>query len=131
MLKAFFGIFSGAVSEAAKQDRPKPLPEFLPVIFANGEDDDTEGLVAFLEGRAVILPRGQKLEKGQPGIVMDVTIRMRFQLAITINKDEHHRIFGSPILDGHIPIKLARPNPKLMRSLYRVSAIIQKVGPQA
>lgn len=130
MLKAFFGIFSGTVSDAAKQDCPKPLPEFLPVIFANGEDDDTDGLVAFLEGRAVILPRGQKLEKGEPGIVMNVMVRIRFQLAISINKDEHCLIFGSPLLDGIIPVKLARPNPKLMRSLYMVSVIIQNARPQ-
>lgn len=35
----------------------KPLPEilFIPVIFANGRDDDTEGVKAFLEHRPVML----------------------------------------------------------------------------
>ncbi len=30
------------------------LPPFHPIIFANGRDDDTEGLKAFIEARPVI-----------------------------------------------------------------------------
>ncbi|MDI7862562.1 hypothetical protein MRS76_11375 [Rhizobiaceae bacterium n13] len=35
--------------------RVRPLPEFMPVIFANGRDDDGPGLKAFWEGKAVLL----------------------------------------------------------------------------
>lgn len=46
--------------------RPKkPLPEvlFYPVIFANGRDDDTEGVKAFYENRPVIL-KGEVIRPG-------------------------------------------------------------------
>lgn len=45
-------VMGGPVSQPAK-----PLPEilFYPIIFANGRDDDSEGLKAFYENRPYIL----------------------------------------------------------------------------
>ncbi len=50
-------LFGGPVREAPPAAPSKPLPEilFVPVIFANGRDDDTEGVKAFLEHRPVML----------------------------------------------------------------------------
>ena len=49
-------IFGGPTRPAPPSPQ-KPLPEilFIPVIFANGRDDDTEGVKAFLEHRPVML----------------------------------------------------------------------------
>lgn len=46
----------------------KPLPEilFYPVIFANGRDDDTEGLKAFYENRPYILRGETFMPSDQP-----------------------------------------------------------------
>lgn len=48
-------LFGGA--PRPPEEPQKPLPEilFIPVIFANGRDDDTEGVKAFLEHRPVML----------------------------------------------------------------------------
>lgn len=39
------------------------LPAFHPIIFANGRDDDTDGIKAFLEGRPV-MHAGKLIESG-------------------------------------------------------------------
>ncbi|MFK0330886.1 hypothetical protein ACIQUB_07160 [Rhizobium sp. NPDC090275] len=50
----------------------KPLPEifFCPVIFANGRDDDTEGLRAFFENRPVMC-RGEMVPHGHVNLRVD------------------------------------------------------------
>lgn len=50
-------LLGGPARPAPPAAAPKPLPEilFIPVIFANGRDDDSEGLKAFLEHRPVML----------------------------------------------------------------------------
>lgn len=111
------------LAKAAKTERK--LPEFLPVIFANGEDDDTDGVISFLEGRAVLLPCGERLESGRPAILANKILRLRYQIAVVVGDNVHVRVFGSPVLDGRIPTRIARPNIKLMRSLYEISVVIQ------
>lgn len=50
-------LFGGPVPTTPPAAPQKPLPEilFVPVIFANGRDDDSEGLKAFMEHRPVML----------------------------------------------------------------------------
>lgn len=50
-------LFGGPVRATPPAAPSKPLPEilFVPVIFANGRDDDSEGVKAFLEHRPVML----------------------------------------------------------------------------
>ena len=51
----FWTIKMGARMQSDTMERPKtaPLPRFLPVIFANGEDDDFPGLQAFCDDEDV------------------------------------------------------------------------------
>lgn len=59
--------------------RPAPreiiLPPFHPIIFANGRDDDTEGLKAFIEARPVI-HAGRLIIEGNC-ILSGLTLRLR------------------------------------------------------
>jgi hypothetical protein len=58
-------FFLGGPAKRPTQLRRGPLPEILtmPVIFANGRDDDTEGVKAFLENRRLIY-RGAVIQPG-------------------------------------------------------------------
>lgn len=57
LLRLVEGLRRRATPAAAAPAAPKPLPEilFTPVIFANGRDDDSEGVKAFFEHRPVVL----------------------------------------------------------------------------
>ena len=54
--------------------RPKPLPRFVPVIFANGVDDDLPGIAAALRDEAVQYD-GVIREPGEP-VVSNCTSRL-------------------------------------------------------
>lgn len=56
--------------------RTKPLPRFVPVIFANGVDDDLPGIEAALRDEAVQLD-GVICEPGDPVVVSNCTSRLR------------------------------------------------------
>ncbi len=73
LLNALGNLILGGPARKPK----KPLPEilFCPVIFANGRDDDTEGLKAFFENRTVVYA-GRYVPAGNHELVCeDVRIR--------------------------------------------------------
>lgn len=68
-------FLGGPVSQPQSRQREIVLPPFHPIIFANGRDDDTEGLKAFIEGRPVML-FGRQVQAGD-AVLEDVTLRLR------------------------------------------------------
>jgi hypothetical protein len=84
-------------------EKKKPLPEilFLPVIFANGRDDDTEGLKAFFENRPVMF-RGEILTPGPHTIFgVDVAVScLVIEMTIDGRVMERHGI-PCPVPDRH------------------------------
>lgn len=58
--RPFFESFATKIRRLLSPLRERParreitLPPFHPIIFANGRDDDTDGIKAFLEGRPVM-----------------------------------------------------------------------------
>lgn len=62
-MKSLLSRFANLLLGGQARRPQKPLPEilFYPVIFANGRDDDSEGLKAFYENRPYIF-RGKVYE---------------------------------------------------------------------
>ncbi|MEY9718809.1 hypothetical protein [Sinorhizobium fredii] len=75
------------------------LPAFHPIIFANGRDDDTDGIKAFWENRPVIYA-GEEIKPGQSRQL--VGLHLNFSCtAIFIHKGERLvEIAGYPMLVG-------------------------------
>jgi hypothetical protein len=90
-------LMGGSVPEA--KPREIVLPPFHPIIFANGRDDDTDGIKAFWENRPVIYA-GEEIKPDQGREL--VGLRLRFSCtAIFIHKGERLvEIAGYPTLVG-------------------------------
>ncbi len=65
----------GRRKQAEKPVRQVVLPPFHPIIFANGRDDDTEGLKAFWENRPVTL-RGIEISPGEAFVLKGLELRL-------------------------------------------------------
>lgn len=70
MIRLLRSLISGFWSHRQAEISPRPLPEilFYPVIFANGRDDDTEGVKAFYENKPVMMD-GRLIPAGKPCVL--------------------------------------------------------------
>lgn len=99
-LKRFVDFLMGGPAPAAEPPRKEiVLPPFHPIIFANGRDDDTEGLRAFWENRPVIYA-GEEIKPDQGRELVGLRLRLSCA-AVFITKDQRLvEIFGYPTLAG-------------------------------
>ena len=97
-LKWFVDLLMGG---PAAEPHPKEivLPPFHPIIFANGRDDDTEGMKAFWENRPVIYA-GEEIKPDQARELVGLNLRFSCT-AIYVHKGERLvEIAGYPMLVG-------------------------------
>lgn len=101
-------LFGGPVPTTPPAAPSKPLPEilFVPVIYANGRDDDSEGLKAFLEHRPVIFD-GRLIGPEHNEARLDVkALRLRYSHVVFFKGSVVIYVLGYPLcrtLEIHSP----------------------------
>jgi len=102
MLRKLADLFLGGAVQVAPPAAPAreiQLPPFHPIIFANGRDDDTEGLKAFFEGRPVIL-FGRVIGEGD-AVLDDLELRSHATRFFMLNSKGHlEGVLGFPFSSG-------------------------------
>lgn len=80
----------------------KPLPEilFYPVIFANGRDDDAEGLKAFFENRPYIFGGNLYGPTDGPRRLVNLHLTLSKNSIVFIKDGRVHFIYGCPSGDA-------------------------------
>lgn len=80
----------------------KPLPEILfhPVIFANGRDDDSEGLKAFFENRPYILGGDLCAPTAGPRRLVNLHLTLSKTAIVFIKDGRVDFIYGCPSGDA-------------------------------
>ncbi|QCM10072.1 hypothetical protein CFBP6625_06705 [Agrobacterium tumefaciens] len=80
----------------------KPLPEILfhPVIFANGSDDDAEGLKAFFENRPYIFGGDLYGPTAGPRRLVNLNLTLSKTAIVFIKDGRVHFIYGCPSGDA-------------------------------
>ncbi|ASY69364.1 hypothetical protein [Sinorhizobium fredii] len=105
---------------------PKPreivLPPFHPIIFANGRDDDTEGLKAFWENRAVIYA-GEEIKPGQSRELVGLELRLHCTAILAVH--------GDRVVDGlgwRIPPQGVTPREIRVSTDHGVKRVLKGCG---
>lgn len=81
--------------ELLERPEEKTMPEWVPVIFANGADDDLPGFVAMFENRKVQL--GDKIYKPDEAMILhDLRLRLSRQLKVVLLEGTITFIAGRP-----------------------------------
>lgn len=98
LLSRIADVFLGAPSRQVQ----KPLPEilFYPVIFANGRDDDSEGLKAFFENRPYIFGGDLYGPTAGPRRLVNLHLTLSKNSIVFIKDGRVHFIYGCPSGDA-------------------------------
>ena len=98
LLSRIADVLLGGPSRQAQ----KPLPEilFYPVIFANGRDDDAEGLKAFFENRPYIFGSNLYGPTAGPRRLANLHLTISKKSIVFIKDGRVHFIYGCPSGDA-------------------------------
>ncbi|MBV2183770.1 MAG: hypothetical protein KUL88_04410 [Rhizobium sp.] len=110
-------LLGGPARPAPPAAAPKPLPEilFVPVIFANGRDDDMEGVKAFLEHRPVMLAGRLIAPENNTARLEGLHLRFSCGQLVLMHDRCVVQVVGFPMgrtIMVHVP-------PQSQRSIYR------------
>lgn len=85
---------------ARRPQRPLPDILFYPVIFANGRDDDSEGLKAFFENRPYIFNGDVYGPTAGPRRLVNLHLTLSKNAIVFIKDGRVHFIYGCPSGDA-------------------------------